>query len=503
MVPAGAGIAQYPDIVTRQSRSLRRSHPFTAGRPPDDGGVAEWRRDAWRIGNGKFFRRERAKTPAGAGRAPTERVRTGHGQSWPGRLNLFQTTMLEWRGFHPYNAVHAACIAGTLDEAALAEAIAGQLTAAGLTGLVLERNRYAWRGGPARVALETIDAAGGWQASLAQAFERHLNAPFPRDGAMEPFRFFALAVDRGFFLGVAYDHFIAGGDSIIALLDAIAARYSGEAQTDAPLELYPRTHARLFARHPLAFVRGIARLPGLAQSCRRTIRPHYDAIDDGRNGFTFCVLEPARYRALRKAAKDWGVTLNDALMTLLLVVQSEAMPARDVTKRRRELAVASIINLRAAHGEDERTFGQFLSSFRVAHPVPRGTTLEALAQDVHRATTRIKREKLFLTTLFAMGVDRLIGRAQSRRQRIAIYAKNYPVGAGVSSLNVDPLWRSGAGAPLYVRGVPTGPLSPLVVAVTTSAERMCLGISYRTTSLSAAEADALRDDLVNRIERLP
>ena len=31
---------------------------------------------------------------------------------------------------------------------------------------------------------------------------------------------------------------------------------------------------------------------------------------------------------------------------------------------------------------------------------------------------------------------------------------------------------------------------------------MCLGISYRTTAMSAAEAEALRNDLVKRIEEL-
>ena len=42
--------------------------------------------------------------------------------SWPGRLNLFQATMLDWRQLHPYNAVHAVRIARVLDEAALARA---------------------------------------------------------------------------------------------------------------------------------------------------------------------------------------------------------------------------------------------------------------------------------------------------------------------------------------------------------------------------------------------
>jgi hypothetical protein len=119
-------------------------------------------------------------------------------------------------------------------------------------------------------------------------------------------------------------------------------------------------------------------------------------------------------------------------------------------------------------------------------------------------TTRIKREKLFLTTLFAMAVDRLIARWRTLPQRMAVYAKSYPVGAGVSSLNVDALWRSADGvpAPLYVRGVPTGPLSPIVLAVTTSADGLCAGISYRTTAFSQDDVAAIRDDLLRRIASL-
>ena len=59
--------------------------------------------------------------------------------------------------------------------------------------------------------------------------ERQLNAPFTRDGRIDPFRFFALDRGGSFDLGLAYDHFIAAGDSIVALLKAIAERYGSGA----------------------------------------------------------------------------------------------------------------------------------------------------------------------------------------------------------------------------------------------------------------------------------
>ena len=423
-----------------------------------------------------------------------------------GRLNLFQLAMLEWRDMHPYNAVHGVHVAERLDPRAMTSAIDDALTRSGLTGLVLDhrRGRYAWRGGAARSPLEIVRAKEDAALALATTFERHLNDPFPRDGAIDPFRFFAIDFDDGFFLGISYDHFIAGGDSIVVLLNAIVDRYRGVSVANA-LTLYPPTHRRLFLGNPLYLLRAIARFPAIAASCRRTIRPRYRDLEDGHNAFTFFTLGADRVDALHKTSKQVGVTLNDLLIALLLLAQDAQAPGRDRSKRRREFAVASIMNLRDAHGQDvHRTFGQFLSSFRVSHVVPPGITLADLAQDVHRATGRIKREKLYLTTLSAMAVDRVIARFQNRKQRMGIYAKSYPVGAGVSTLNVNALWRvhDRAHVPMYVRGVPTGPASPLVVAVTTARDQLVAGISYRTSAYTADAIDRIRDDIVRRIEAL-
>jgi len=436
-----------------------------------------------------------------------ERGRRTRMRHLSGRLNLFQRTMLDWRELHPYIAVHAARIVGPLRHAAVKRAIDATLEETGLTGLELDRHRgrYEWRGGRSSGALEVVAAGEDWATTLATVFERHLNEPFAADGAIDPFRFFAIDQGDAFFLGIAYDHFIAGGDSIIVLLNAIADRYAGSASPAAPLSRYPRTHWRLFARHPLHFVRGLARLPAMASSCRRTVRPRYREIADGRNAFTFFTLDPAEYLALRKAAKAWGVTLNDALIALLLLAQDAQMPNRDRTKRRHELAVASIMNLREAHRVDQRgTFGQFLSSFRVSHPVPPGITLRELAQDVRGATARVKREKLYLTTLGAIAVDRVVGRFRNREQKMGVYAKSYPVGAGVSSLNVNALWHSadGGGPPAYIRGVPTGPASPIVVAVTTSGDTLCAGITYRTAAAGPDDIRKIQACIRSRIQAL-
>ncbi len=165
-----------------------------------------------------------------------------------GRLNVFQAAMLDWRDLHPYNAVHAAEIVRPLDRDALsrcdrrelaqrrahrtrARSRAQSLRVARRPRHGTARDRRAGRGLARRACTDV-------RAAIERAISR-------ATGPLVPFRFFAVPGRTGFFLGLAYDHFIAGGDSIIVLLNAIADRYAGRAGTPAPLRRYPRRHRRL------------------------------------------------------------------------------------------------------------------------------------------------------------------------------------------------------------------------------------------------------------------
>lgn len=428
----------------------------------------------------------------------------------PGRLNIFQVTMLEWREQHPYTAVHALRLPVLPDCGALAAAIDAERAQLGLGTLELDcrRHRYAWRGWSSTTPIERIATDGctaaDANACLEREIERQMNTPFAGGVALDPFRFFVVPDGRSGFLGVAYDHFVAGGDSIVHLLNRIAARLAGAPQAAERLRIYPHTHLPLFLHHPLRVARAVARIPAMTRSCRRTLRPRYRDIAEGHNGFALHRLDAGCVDALGNAARCWGVTFNDLLIALLLLARDKETRSRLGAARRRELGAASIMNLREMHGDAARdAFGQFLGSFRVSHPVPPGTTLEALARDIHRDTMRVKREHLYLAGLLAMRVDRIIGHFQTQRQRMSVYAKGYPVNAGTSTLNVDALWDPTATAvPEYVRGVPTGPLAPMVLAATTAAGSVCIGISYRRAAFTRPEVDAMWAEMLGRIRCL-
>ena len=420
--------------------------------------------------------------------------------------------MLRWREMHPYSAVHVARIDRPLDAVRLTTVIDGWLSELGLTGLELDvaGGRFEYTGAVTKSVLAVHQGNGSPMQVVEREIERELNAPFAREGRLNPFRFFAIDSGPSFYLGLAYDHFIAGGDSIVVLLHGIVTRYRGDPTEPAPARpcaRYPSTCWRLFFRYPWPAIRSVANLWELVASCRRSVRPRYPGGADPHNAFAYCRLDPPDFAALARTAKAWAITVNDLFMAILLQVLEPLAGERLPTHRRHELAVASIVNLRRDFGLDPNTtFGQFLSSLRVSHPLPPGISLQQLACDIATKTARIKSRKLYLQSLIAIAASGVVWRFLSPAGRLIYHARNYyPVSGGITMLNIDSLWAHAGGRlppPEYLRAVSTGPLSPMVVAVTIAAGVLHAGISYRTTAFSAANMDQITTGIITCAKRL-
>jgi hypothetical protein len=428
-----------------------------------------------------------------------------------GRLNLFQRMMLRWRELHPYNPVHAVRVPAPLERARLQACIDGHLEALGLTGLVLDlkRWRYRYDGGPARAALAMREAGGDPLGALSGEIEREFNTPFPAAAGSTPFRFVAVDSGSEFYLALAYDHFVAGGDAIALVLKGIAERYvGGPAAGSAParLERYPPTYRSLLLRHPFRVLAALAALPGMVAASRRAFRPRYGSTDDQYNAFKYFSLGPRALDVLRGTGKAWGVTFNDLLIASALRAFEPFAAERAREPRRRELAVASIVNIRDDLGAAARaTVSPFLASFRISHPVPAGIGLRELVAAVHAETARVKARRLDLLSLVALAVSALMWPFLSPAQRARFYVKYYPAWAGVTALNVNALWGrgEGTGAPFdYLRAVPTGPLCPMVFAVTTVKDVLHVGVAYRTAVFSSATVDQVTSEFVRCLESL-
>src|SRR5207237_8969879 len=120
-------------------------------------------------------------------------------------------------------------------------------------------------------------------------------------------------------------------------------------------------------------VRRLGPLRWAAARCRRSSRGPCRTDRPATNAFLSFRREPSEFAVLLGAAKDWGVTLNDLCLAILLQSLARVVPRQPDTARRHELAVASIVNLRRGFESDPSdTLGQFLASLRISQPVPPG-----------------------------------------------------------------------------------------------------------------------------------
>ncbi len=427
-----------------------------------------------------------------------------------GRLNLFQAAMVRWREMHPYNAVHVVTLPQSLDLPRLEAGIRRQLEGLGLTGLTLDRRRlrYEWTGGPAAAPLAVLEGGADPAARVHREMERQLNLAFPANGRIEPFRFFVVDGGPVMHLGLAYDHFIAGGDSIVRLLQRLVEDYCDLAPAAAAprFDLYPSGYRQLFSRQTLPLARGLSSWRQLIASCRRSVRPPYPKDGDGYNGVVFATLERAESATLAGTARAWGMTQNDLFLAIMLRTLSPLVPERRQAKRRRDLAVGSIVNVRSDFGARAADgFVPLLGSFRVAHPVPQDMSLRELARFVCGETTGIKSRKLYLQTLLAIGLSSLQWRFLSEPERQRFHAKNYAVWAGVTPLQLNALWPEAKTYPFrlgYVRAVSTGPLSPIVVALTTLGDVVEVALSFRRAAFDRVRAEGLLAEIIHCVRSL-
>jgi NRPS condensation-like uncharacterized protein len=414
-----------------------------------------------------------------------------------GRLNSFQTAMLQWNSMHPYNAVHVVKLPEKLDAERLSKAVNGSLEKLGLTGLSLHRRdrTYSYRGGASAYRITTLSDSSDVMSVLSRETERQLNTPFPDTDDLEPFRFFVVDSLDAFFLGLVYFHAIADAESVVMALKEIAFAYMGEKERRATkVELYPPGRANLLRAYPMVLAKKIGNMPSMLRELRRSSRPRYRDPMDLSN---VCVIETVTSQNLRflvSLARSARVTLNDLLLACLMKIISNFPSAKSRGGRRSKISVGCIVNARRDLLPDgPHIFGLFLGSFIVTHEVPRDMGLVQLAENIRKQTLSIKENKLYLGAEVELGLNRLILPWFSAERRKKFYQKNYPLWGGITNMNLNSLWPQEPSAKKldYFRAVSTGPATPLVLSLTTVGEAANVGITYRRTAFSPEDIEAV------------
>jgi len=418
-----------------------------------------------------------------------------------------QKSMVQWNEIHPYSAAHVVQIGAALDAARLRDCIHTTLATQGLTCLRFDPERFTFQYEPSaeRCEFRIIRSQQEPFSALVAEMERQLNLAFAWREPFSPFRFFAVPADDLFFLGLVYFHPAGDAESVVLLLRDIVTVFLDEGPATGPLDLYPECRSDLLLRQPAVLARKLLSLPAQVRNLRQSQRPAHADADDTTNGFAAFSLRPEQLGALVDEAKSCGVTVNDLFIALLLRSLSTHAAARERAGRRRKISIGCIVNIRKDLGLDGlRGFCVFLGSFTVTHEVPPGLGLRELSVDIRQQTSLVKRHKLYLGTALEAGFARCMLKFFSPARRKKFYAKYYPLWGGITNMNLNSSWRQRDSSRVqdYFRGVSTGPITPLVLSVTTIGERVNLGLSYRTAVFSRSDIEQLQRRFREQVEQI-
>jgi hypothetical protein len=415
------------------------------------------------------------------------------------RLNIFQKSMLQWNDLHPYNAVHVVRIPDALDIERLRRVISAILEGEGLTGLTLNQRlgTYKYHGGPSSAEIKITSGDTTMSPCFAQEIENQLNTPFIQAEQFSPFRFFVVPEVGSFSLGLVYFHAMADAECIVILLREMVDTYRGKGSPGLanPADRYPPRWDHLLSLPPGVLARKLVTLPSHIRAMRSACRPRYRDAGDSSNKCALFSLNPQTLSGMIQAAKSLNVTLNDLFLTLLMKAVALLTPDRMRVPRRKGISLGCIVNIRKDLGiSDGRVFGLFLGSFVVHHEVPAGTNLADLARDIARQTLWIKRRRLYLAAPLELAFGRLMTSLFSVQRRRKLYQKHYPLWGGLTNMNINALWPQPDDAPPvdYFRAVSTGPVTPLVVSLTTVGQAANISLTYRSTVFDAPEIERIK-----------
>ena len=401
--------------------------------------------------------------------------------------------MLLWDEMHAYNAVHVARVPAALDAERLRRTLARVLAERGLTGLRMDATERAFEfhGGAAVIDLTVCDGSADARESLRVEMQRQINLRFDSTVEFTPFRFFAVPDGASFWLGIVYFHAIADAEPIVRLACEFVADYANDGgpvqrgRWDCHAGTVGRGPARLWL-----WLRKLMALPAQFHATRKAIRPGCSDGDDFGNGLELFTLGSGELDLLIAAGKRLDVTVNDLFLALVMcslapLCESARRPGRD------RISLGCIVNARRDLGLDaDGNFGLVLGGFSVMCGIGE---LPGLARLIAAQTRRFKRGGLHLANTLEMGLVLRLMSLFSTNQRRRFYPKNYPLWGGLTNMNLKKLPSDLAVQPLdYLRTVSTGPVTPLVLSVTTFGKGVNLAMSYRTSVFSHPEISAVR-----------
>ena len=213
--------------------------------------------------------------------------------------------------------------------------------------------------------------------------------------------------------------------------------------------------------------------------------------------------------SIRECGKKSGASVNDqflaaAMQTLGNYTAEDRKKAcrRFLRPKRDRVGLSVAVDIRPFANESlNDRFGFFLSYFNVLLENPEAVPLSELAARIAAITKLMKtsRHPLRFFQSFKM-VNLFWDYYRQPRQRALMLHRAAPLLGGISNVNLTDSWIGRDGRVLdYLRVSPTGPLLPIVFALTTIGKRLSLCVTHRNAAFSAEQGAEIRADFVRRL----
>lgn len=413
----------------------------------------------------------------------------------PTRFNVFQRVLRHWDAMHPYNAAQILHLRGTPDIDLLTQRWNQTLHALGI-GAVHVNGRRFW-----------IDRPNGEVQPLCtpdmtlDAFmTEEMNRPFPPTGGM-PFRPFIIRQNGSYLAGVVYHHWVADSASVRMIMREWFVRCFDPAQareTRVPIATRGYWHYFGPSAAQWEFDKSFMTSASWFSRFRRVRRIESPGVHDFTMRFTLHPFPDGSVDAIRAAAHEQGVTVNDFFLAAMAQACDRYVPAIHMF-RRHDLALGTIVDLRT-RGKNEvgDAFGLFLGFTSVFVRPHELQNFSRMLKSIHRQTHMHKAMHVPESSMLRMAGGLIFHRifGDNTKKLVEFYRKRFPLCAGISNVNLNGSWvqRYHPDPVLeYIRVSPTGPMMPVVFTTTTLGDQSHFGLSTRDSIVPPDDAQKLAD----------
>lgn len=416
-------------------------------------------------------------------------------------LNVFQRLIRKWETVHPYNAAQAMELRGQADTERWQNAWDESLAAMGLGLPVVEDNHLRFQPLKTSQPVMVLPPEVTFEAHVSAG----MNHPFG-NGEM-PFRPFIKQIDGSYFAGLVYQHWLADSVAVRLILREWFARvYEPQLARDRALRLADQGYWSHFGPHRIDWRMDHSAWSALRQFSRfRSVRRlKSGGSTDYSQAFIARGTTDGIVPRLTAFSRERGIKLNDLFLAAMMEQCARHLPFR-TTRRRRDLALATIVDLRRTDRNNmDEIFGLFLGFTNVIVREGDIGDFDRLLGAIHRQNQLNRQTHAAAASTGWLTLSLLLSRGLAVGKSYHFYRKHMPLAGGISNVNLAHTW-AGARHPdpilRYVRASPTGPMIPIAFTPTTLGDDLHIALTYRQAVLDARAAGLMMEGLIQRLDQ--